>query len=356
MISKLSLSTLLLLASSAFTAPVPAPNPAPGIIWHTEIVTVYETGPAPTEVAAPPPPPPPAYTPPPPPPVQAAPPPTKPENEKYGGGEQEAAAPQQPAPVNPKPVVAAGGGTSPGGSKRGLCFNNGNAGAAPFTSSKITWGYNWGTNRDADTLPSNVVDFVPMCWGIDKDCSGIDQAIADGAKYVLGYNEPDHEGQAWCPAGAAAGSWNDKIGQYAGKAQIGGPGITSTNAPGKGISWLGEFIDACSTCKIDFWPVHWYTTNPDVTQELAAFTSHLGAVKTLLEEKKKPVRVWVTEFGMDVPDDQLQAAFLKGAMEYMDSQPWIERYAYFAPLNDGPSNSRLVNGGALTAAGQIYNQ
>lgn len=75
--------------------------------------------------------------------------------------------------------------------KRGLAYNSDQSSAAKlFTSKQISWGYNWGSTRESDDLPSNVEEYVPMCWGDTKvaNCeSGLASSVASGAQHILGF-------------------------------------------------------------------------------------------------------------------------------------------------------------------------
>jgi hypothetical protein len=59
--------------------------------------------------------------------------------------------------------------------------------------------------------------------------------------------------------------------------------------------------------------------------------------------------VWVTEFAGSGTTAQ-QQSFIKTMTSWLDSQSFIQRYAYFADIEGS-----LVSGGKLTAIGQTYN-
>jgi hypothetical protein len=88
------------------------------------------------------------------------------------------------------------------------------------------------------------------------------------------------------------------------------------------------------------------------TDPLAPFDYFTSYVKNFTE-LVKPRKVWVTEFGLNQPvTDQQNEDFLKQAMDWLDSNDDVERYAYFWA---GPK-SLCNEDGSLTALGQMYNE
>lgn len=60
--------------------------------------------------------------------------------------------------------------------------------------------------------------------------------------------------------------------------------------------------------------------------------------------------IWITEFQC-YGDDSQQAAFLNDVIPWLDSQDYVERYAYFGVFPDYLLNDA---GNALSEAGQAY--
>jgi len=141
---------------------------------------------------------------------------------------------------------------------------------------------------------------------------------------------------------AAAAAYKTYMQPYAGKAKLGAPAVTNSGTPGQGLSWLRSFMSACSDCTIDFVPVHWY----DPTGGVEYFKKHMTEAKTIAGEKK----VWITEFGVPGGSQEAQATFLKAIQPWLDSQDWIERYAYF-----GVFENALIQGDQLSLTGKAYN-
>jgi hypothetical protein len=124
--------------------------------------------------------------------------------------------------------------------------------------------------------------------------------------------------------------------------RIGSPSVTNGNEAGKGINWLKSFMNGCSDCQIDFVVAHYYAWDnaDDFKNYLLNFHQTFN----------KPV--WVTEFGVTEGN---AAEFLKQVLPWLDSQDWIERYAYHmvAPVTD---QQYLIsaNGQDLSPTGQVY--
>lgn len=129
--------------------------------------------------------------------------------------------------------------------------------------------------------------------------------------------------------------------------KIGSPSVTNGIEAHKGINYLKDFMWQCTGCQIDFVVAHYYGTD-----DINAFTTYLEKFYAAFE-KKYPV--WVTEFGVN-PDQGDANAFLKKAMDWMDTQPWIHRYAYHMVAPDVEGKSYLINsaGTGLSQTGSTF--
>ncbi|CRG91077.1 hypothetical protein PISL3812_08125 [Talaromyces islandicus] len=233
------------------------------------------------------------------------------------------------------PVISAEG-------KRGIAYNN-PTWAAYFTknSTQVTWAYNWAYTGPGLT---SSLEFVPMLWGIaSSNDVGNWQTAALAAKAVLGYNEPDLNTQANIIPSDAAGNWTTDMNPLAGKVSVGAPAVTNAGnglLPYAGLGWLDSFFEGCTSCTVDFIPLHWYANDTADNFKAYLTEAHERFNKT----------IWVTEFMLqDSADNQI--AFLKDVMPWMDQQSWIGRYAYF-----GAFEGMLVNGQGtgLSSIGEAY--
>lgn len=249
------------------------------------------------------------------------------------------------APVSSSipPSTGGGGGGSASGGKKGLSYNDASLTNA-FASKGISWAYNWAAGPGGSILPG--AEFVPMLWGeksVGAWAGAAASAIAAGSKHVLSLNEPDHTEQANMDPQSAAKLHIANVAPLSGQVAIGSPAVTNGAAP-MGLSWLDSFFGSCGgQCKIDFLAFHWY----DSAQNIAYFKKHVQDAIDLAT-KNGISKVWLTEFGATGSDSDV-AAFLGEALPWLDSQPAVERYAYFM-CSDGI----LVKGNSLSTLGQAY--
>jgi hypothetical protein len=181
-----------------------------------------------------------------------------------------------------------------------------------------------------------------MLWGPGSDhtinwIDAASSALASGSTHLLAFNEPDHSEQAATTPEICASSYRQWIEPFAGKARLGAPAVTNGGAP-MGLAYLKEFLSACSDCTVDFIPIHWYAP-PDVSY----FKSHIQAAY----EAGGGRPIWITEFGAEGSLEE-QDAFLREVIPWLDSTPYIERYAYF--YADGV----LTSGGLVSSLGNTF--
>lgn len=176
-------------------------------------------------------------------------------------------------------------------------------------------------------------------WGVN-----VEAAIASGTKHILGFNEPDLSSQAnILPADAAAG-WMEYMQPYAGKIKLGGPAISCA-----GLTWLQEFYGNCTSCHIDFQPVHWY----DYAWNIGWFNSYIADAYAIANRS-----IWVTEF-QGWGNDTEQIAFIRDRGAWMDETDWIGGYAYFGVFNESlvniPNNGDNADA-TMSDIGNVYNK
>lgn len=199
---------------------------------------------------------------------------------------------------------------------------------------KAGWYYNWGS----ETKLKADVAFVPMIFSLKR----IEAPITGDV--VLGYNEPDNAKQANIAVSDALAKWPlvvkkaDRVGS---PAMAGNP-LTKP--------WLKEFL--ATEPKVDFITVHWYKG-----VDAKRFIRDLEEIHAAFG---KPI--WVTEYAPQTaassaaePGKYSQAevdAFIKETIRWMESTPWIERYAWH---DSRAGTSALFDAdGELTASGKTY--
>jgi Glycosyl hydrolase catalytic core len=168
--------------------------------------------------------------------------------------------------------------------------------------------------------------------------SDAEKAIAAGSGHLLAFNEPDLSTQPGLSSVAVAYKTflSDLFG--GGSVRLGSPAVTNEPPP-MGLAWLSSFISACEGCQIDFVAVHWY----DSATNVEYFKNYLQQVYMATGRP-----VWLTEFGASGSADEIEA-FLETVIPWLDSQEFIQRYAYFM-ATDGLLNS----GTGLSRYGTTY--
>ena len=238
--------------------------------------------------------------------------------------------------------------TSTGGStsgKKGLAYNEASLTNA-FDGAGISWVYNWADTESGTALSG--AEYVPMLWGagnVDGWASAAQAAISAGSSHVLSFNEPDLSKQSNISPSDAAALHKANMGNFGPGVRVGSPAVTNGGGsnPPMGTTWLQEFFDACDGgCKVDFVACHWYS-NPGMQY----FQDSINAVIATAQANGVNT-VWLTEFGAS-GDDADVAPFITSAMEWLDQQPAVERYAYYM-CADGT----LLSGSSLSSLGQAY--
>jgi len=260
-----------------------------------------------------------------------------------------------PAVTTPTPAAAttaastgSGSSGSSSGSKKGIAFNDA-AYIDAFPASDISYAYNWGSSYSG-SIPSNI-EFVPLLWCNSESLTSGWQANAQkyidaGSTHLMSFNEPDLDSQCNIDPATAAAAYKTYISDmFGGKGiKLGAPAVTNGGGS-MGLTWLQNFIEACSDCQIDFVALHWY--NP---ASLASdFQSHVQQANQLTG---KPV--WVTEYGCTGSTDAEVESFLQTVNPWMDQQSYVERYSYFmATSGDGMLCDSTSE---LSAIGNAYMQ
>ena len=147
------------------------------------------------------------------------------------------------------------------GIKRGLAWS----GRSPHTCDdaaalglSLSWNYNWNTDPDPAGVcgkagrSSMSSEYVPMCWGSGTclpprlAANHSEAWRAAGAKYLLGFNEPDGKEQSNILPKAAAELWPGVQSlASANNLTLVSPAVAVFHAE-NGSRWLDEFLGNCS--------------------------------------------------------------------------------------------------------------
>lgn len=217
-----------------------------------------------------------------------------------------------------------------------------------------SWYYNWGYD-DADTPGPADVEYVPMIWGKDNVTDAtLAQAKKEG-DVLLGFNEPDMEGQADMTVETALELW-PKL--EATGMPLGSPAV-AWGADTEG-EWLDRFMDGAADkgYRVDFITLHWYGS--DFSD--AAVDQFLGYLeKVHAKYPGKPI--WVTEYGLmnfsgspKYPTQAQLVDFIEGTTKGMEKRSYVQRYAWFGLPAVGDSVDFGLYTGATTPteAGKAY--
>ncbi|KAF9883767.1 hypothetical protein FE257_002833 [Aspergillus nanangensis] len=244
--------------------------------------------------------------------------------------------------------------------KRGAAYNDASTVAALTGNTPITWAYSWDMSS-LGILP-NCVEFVPMLWGVTNETTNrgrererldgwrtaVDTALSNGSGHILGFNEPDLSfPQASMDPVFAASKYIQYITPFSRRATLVTPAVSNSVGPGEGLQWIRAFLDACRDCQIDVLGIHWYGDT------VRSFQDHI-AQSVEIASQYGLESIWVTEFGLTSDLQNLNtsfasADFLAEVLPWLDSEPWVERYAYFKC-----AQNYLLSGNGLTRTGSMY--
>lgn len=250
----------------------------------------------------------------------------------------------------------------PKSAKRGVAFNFTNIADLPLLSPYISWDYNWGnTTNDNSALwfDSNEMDFCPMCWNGNYNADNIRAYVAahPNTKYLLAFNEPNLKDQARMTPAEAAAIWAPVVALAKElKLKLVSPAMNYGTLSGYGdpIKWLDEFFAQPGVDSNDVYAIsiHCYM----------ASVSGLKGFVQMFEKYGKPI--WLTEFCAwdPVPGSvETQLSYMCNALNYLEQNDKVERYAWFIPRTSKPVNTapymQLLthdNDPQLTDAGKIY--
>ncbi|KDR83536.1 hypothetical protein GALMADRAFT_55152, partial [Galerina marginata CBS 339.88] len=210
--------------------------------------------------------------------------------------------------------------------------------------------YSWSPWKPAGSDALGL-EFAPMLWG-PKQIGDFQNLVKPGyARWALGFNEPDINGQSNLDPGYAATLWKQHLQPLKGQGyNLVSPAVTS--GPG-GKVWLKNFINACSGCSIDAVAVHWYGTDPQ------SFISYLQDFHATFGRN-----LWITEFacqnfsgGAQCNAGQVQH-FMDTVTAFMDSTDYVSKYFAFGVMHNmqgvNPLNQLMAGNGQPTALGWDY--
>ncbi|WP_306916634.1 MULTISPECIES: glycoside hydrolase family protein [unclassified Arthrobacter] len=221
----------------------------------------------------------------------------------------------------------------------------------------LDWFYNWGPSYPPlRPASSQSAEFVPMIWGRGSlERNGIEEVLSElpwtGAEHLLGFNEPDHEGQADMSVATAIKLWPQL--ERAGL-RLGSPGAVQAMG-----DWLMKFMDqaAAKDLRVDFVTMHSYAP-PHAD-------NFLEYVQRLHDRYDKPI--WITEFAVADWDATTKSpsrftekeilAYMRDTVAGLREMPFVERFAWKTRVHDDPimgASALFRSNGSLTPTGELY--
>jgi len=244
--------------------------------------------------------------------------------------------------------------------KRGVAY--GHHSTADFAAERptIAWWYDW-TFLPDDALRDGSyraagVDYVPMVWGGTFSAATLIDQIPTGATSLLGFNEPNFGAQANLSAVDAAARWPqlEAVADARGLALI-SPAVNYCGGDCQDtdpLHYLDAFFAACAGCRVDAIAFHVYVG----CHAPGAHPAQWLIDKVHAYEARFARPLWLTEFACtDAASEDDQVAFLTDAVDFLEHDPRIARYAWFSGRFAGiPFVDLLGADGELTALGRAY--
>lgn len=252
--------------------------------------------------------------------------------------------------------------------KRGISYGHHSPKDMAVMSPEVVWWYNWSETPEsavAEVYGDYGFDFVPMTWNGSFNENKLRTFLDEHpeTKYLLAFNEPNFLDQANMKPSQVAAIW-PKLEAIADdyNLEIVGPAVNFCNncVSENGttytdpVQYLDDFFAACPECRVDHIAVHCYMNH----------ASALEWYISLFEKYNKPI--WLTEFAgweyndaINTPDDQI--SFMMNAVEFLENEPTVFRYAWFIGRTSGgiqsfPYIDLLGDNGKLTELGHTYKQ
>ena len=239
------------------------------------------------------------------------------------------------------------------GNKRGIHASGDDQDAlvsAFNNADKITWLCNWYSAPPPNVSPH--IEFVPQDYGKESNTppnyewyQNANQSIAKGAKYFLGFGEP--EAQPYMSEKDAVTLFMHDLQPYAKQGiKVGAPAVLQ---PDPDLLWLKNFISLCETagCKISFIAIHWvWGATP--AQRVQDFKTTINTAIAIANGKP----VWVDNFQASGTNEE-QQQWLSEILPWLESNDAVERYAYVSPSRS--TGTGFLNAdGSLSSLGEYY--
>ena len=239
--------------------------------------------------------------------------------------------------------------------KKGFGKQNTDTGFFTTLNPGGSWFYDWGLNRNS----TSAIEYAAMGWGKTSLDTPAKRNIVINKKrisHVMSFNEADdctgQSGQygSLCKTDTAA-LWHKH------SMKTGLRIVSPSCREDEELNWLKNVNNKMvpEGTRMDVIGMHWYDwggySSGAAADANSIFTRFKNRVTAAYNYYKMPI--WITEFNANKNRSRaVQDAFLQLALPWLESTPFVERYAYFQP--DGGNGSFLDATGNLTSTGLIY--
>ncbi|KAI0668276.1 glycosyl hydrolase catalytic core-domain-containing protein [Trametes maxima] len=193
-------------------------------------------------------------------------------------------------------------------------------------------------------------DYWPTLWGGDQDkITDFENTVGKKGygTIILGFNEPNEQGQANLDPVTAASLWVQHIEPKRSFGyNLASPAVSSRP---NGQQWMQNFLQSCSGCSIDYIALHWHDTDVNKLKDyLTQYHNTFG----------KPILL--TEFsfqnfnGGAQPTQSEVFSNMTAALKFFDANDWILAACPFGFLKGVTGPNALQNpDGTPSALGKL---
>lgn len=205
----------------------------------------------------------------------------------------------------------------------------------------MTWWYDFrmslkyfhDNNICSSTIDNYKNSFVPMVWGFWKNT----KIHIDGdARYILGFNEPNHKEQSNMTPEKAASAWSEVEKHSKGKPLVSpSAAVCGSKCVSTEIEWFDEFFRLCKDCRIDYLATHTYWCNAN---KVMTYLKHLY--------ERYGRKIWLTEFACSkTRSPSRQMNFMRKILPQLEAADFIYRYSWYT--------ARLTSSGFVTQSASL---
>ena len=219
----------------------------------------------------------------------------------------------------------------------------------------ISWFYDWATTNSIVGYTGPAI-FVPEFWN-----GAAITKISGNSPWVFTFNEPNVTTQSNMTVDQAIADWPTVVADADGK-MIGSPDMGDFVSGGG--SWMSSFMSSAEAAgyEVDFLAIHVYPmgVGTATSDQVSSFENYVLSVHAAYPSYP----IVINEFALVNRNTwdatgmtpAAQAAFVSQVVPWMEAQPWIIGYSWFAAYQGGVGSDLLNSDGTLTPIGVAYSQ